>query len=70
MQVDFDHARIRRHAEQVEAWIARWLVAFQQHGLLEFGGDGFDRGDQFQVVVELFEWWHEEIQHAIAGFRA
>ena len=70
VDVHLDDARVRRHAEAVEARILRRLVAFEDHRRIHGFGGRFDRGDQLEVVLELVGGRHEYIEHAVARLGA
>ena len=52
MDVDFDHAGVRRDANDVHARIDRGRVALDLHRKSDFFGRGFGGGDQFEIVLE------------------
>ena len=66
MHIDLDDAGIGRHLDDVEARIGRGLIAFDMDRLAEFGGGGFDRGEQLDVIVEPFDRRHEHAELAVA----
>ena len=70
MNVHFDHTRIGRHAEIVQARIARRLVAFEHDRLRLRLRNRLDGSDELQVVLEPRDGRHENIEHAVAGFGA
>ena len=61
---------IRRHAEAVEARVARRLVTFEHHRRGQLAGRGLDRGHQLQVVLEPAGGRHEYIKSAVARLGA
>ena len=67
MDVHFDHARIRRHLEQLQTLIARRRIAFDDDLHAQFGSARFDGGQQVQIVVELGQRRHEDVQHLMAA---
>ena len=52
MDVDFDHARIRRDANDVHARIDRRRVALDLHRKPDFFGRRFSGCDQFEIILE------------------
>ena len=68
MNVDFDHAGIRRHLDHLDAGIERRRVALDMDLELHLFGGGLHRGDQFQIVFQLLHLRHEGAQDAVADF--
>ncbi|MNR07555.1 hypothetical protein D3C85_1236800 [compost metagenome] len=64
LHVDLDHPRIRGDAEVAQTWIARRLIALQQHRAHQLFGCGFDGSDQFEVILDPLQRRHEQIQPA------
>src|SRR5262245_34807805 len=70
MNVDFDYARIRSNFEVCEARIVWGLVTFKENRLRHFPGRLFHRSNQFQVVFQRYDGWHENIENAVSWLRA
>ena len=68
VDIDLDNARVRGDTQQLQARVARGRVAFQNQFELEFFRSGFNRTEQVQVVFELLQRWHKDVEHA--GFFA
>ena len=66
MDVDFDHAGIGRHLDDVDARIVRRRIAFDVHRRRQFGGRRFDRAQQFEIIGRGFGRRHEHAQPAVA----
>ena len=64
VDVDLDHAGVRRDLQQLEARVARWRVAFQHQLETRFFGRRFDGRQQVKVSFELVQGRHEDVQHA------
>ena len=66
MNVDLDHARVRRDIENTHARVAGWRVAFDDerssHGL----GGVLDRRQQRDVILDALERRHEHMKVAVA----
>ncbi|MNI28651.1 hypothetical protein D3C73_824390 [compost metagenome] len=62
LHVDVDHPRVGRDAKIAQPWIARRLVAFQQHRAMQFLGGGLDGRDQFQIILDPLQRRHEQVQ--------
>ena len=63
VDVDLDDAGIGRHLQQLQPRVARRRVALQHqlHALL--GGRGLHRPQQGQVVLQVLQRRHEDVQH-------
>ena len=70
VDVDFDHARIGRHAQCRQARITRRLVAFEDQWQAHLDGGVLDGRDEFEVVLEHRHRRHEHIEPTIARFGA
>src|SRR4051812_17215002 len=68
LNIDFDYAGIRRHLDHLDTGIERWRVALDVHLYLHFFGGRLQRGDELEIVLELFDRRHEGAQHAVADF--
>ena len=62
MNIDFDHARIGSHPDDIQARIVGRLVAFDLHRLAQLARGVFDRGQQFDPVFKRLGWRHEHAQ--------
>ncbi len=67
LDVDFQHPRVRRHLDDVEARIVRRGVAFDMHGHAGFRRRVLDGGDQVQVILQGFRRRHEHANAAVTG---
>ena len=70
LNVDFDHTRVRRDAERLDAMIVRRLVAFDDDRAIKFCSGILDGGDDLEILLQLIRWRHENVQRAVAGFDA
>ena len=52
MNVDFDHAGVRRNANDIHARIDRGRVALDLHRKPDFFRRRLSGGDQFEVILE------------------
>jgi hypothetical protein len=68
VNVDLDNARIGRHADDVEARVVRWCIAFDMHGQTGFLGSGFRNRQQFKIVVHRLRRRHEYAEPSITRF--
>ena len=68
MHVDFNHAGIGRHLDDVDARIVGGRVALDAHGRVALARDRLDRAEEFQIIVELWRRRHEDAEHAVAKF--
>src|ERR1017187_4002887 len=62
MHVHFDHARVGRDGELVQARIARRRLAFDDDRRAHFGDDGFDAGDEIEIIFRVLNRRHENMQ--------
>jgi len=67
VDVDLDHARVGRHGQRLQARVARRRVAFEHDLHRQLGAGGLDGGQQFEVVLQVRQRRHEDIQHAAAA---
>ena len=65
VDVDLDHAGVWGHTQQLDARVARRLVALDTQLELELGGAVLDGRDQRQIVFDALEWRHKHMQAAI-----
>ena len=65
VDVDFDDAGIGRDLQEFQARIERWRVAFHHDAHLQFAGCGLHGGDQIQIILHIFQWRHEDVEHAL-----
>ena len=70
LNVHFQHARVGRQLEVLQAVIVRRRIAFQDDRHLQFGGGLLDRGDQTQIILEPLDRRHENVQPSLARFDA
>ena len=70
MDIDFDDARVGRHAEMRQARVGRRLVAFHDHRQVHFLSGRLDGSNDFQVIVELLGRRHEDVELAVARLGA
>ncbi len=68
LDVDFDHAGIGRHHDEVDARIARRRVAFDLDLEAEFGGGRLNRRQQFEIILQPFGRRHEHADALVAHF--
>ncbi len=66
LHVDFDHARIRRHFQNLEARIVRRAIALDVHRHADRPRRILQAGQQRRVVVHAFQRRHEDAQRAVA----
>ena len=52
MDVDFDHAGIGRHLDDIDARIERRRIAFDVDRRLQVGGGRLDGGEQLEIILE------------------
>ena len=64
VDVDLDHAGVGRDLQQLEARVARRRVALQHDLHPQLLGGRLHGGEQAQVVFQLLQRRHEDIQHA------
>ena len=69
LDVHLDDAGVGRDAEVRQARIGRRLVALDDQADAERLGARFDRGDEFEIVVETVARRHEDVEHAVACLR-
>ena len=62
MDVDFDHARVGRDANDVQARIDRGRVALDLHRQPDLFGRSLGGGDQFEIVLEPLDRGQENAQ--------
>jgi len=70
VDVHLDHARVGSDAEVLQARVQRRFVALQQHRAAQLGSHRLDGRDQLQVVLQMRQRRHEQIQAALARFGA
>ena len=70
VHVDLDDAGIGRDGELVQARIARRRFAFDDDRRAHFGDDGFDAGDQIEIILRRLNRRHEKMQPSIARLDA
>ena len=70
MDVDFDYTRVGSHFDVIQPIILRWKIAFDDHGGGQFAGRGFNRGDEMQVILDVAQRRHEDVQASLARFHA
>ena len=63
VNVDLDHTRVRRDLQQLEARVAWRRVALHDDLHAQCSGGGFDGADQCQVVLQLGQGGHEDVEH-------
>src|SRR4051794_23306865 len=68
LDVDLDHAGIRRYLDHLDARIVGRRITFDMNLQLHLFGGRLDGCDQFQIVFQLFDRWHEGAEHAVADF--
>ena len=68
VDVHLDYARIGGDADHVQAGIMRRGVAFDMDRNPQFRRSGFGGGDQVQIILDLFDRWHEDTQPPVARF--
>ena len=66
MNVDFDHARIRRDAEQAQMWIARRWIALDRYRNMHCARDTLNCAQQGDVFAGVLERRHEDVEVAFA----
>ena len=66
MDVDLDHARIGRDADDVEPRVDRRRVALDMERQPEAFRRRLDRGDQLEIVLEPLDRRHEHAQAPVA----
>ena len=66
MNVDFDHARIRRDAEQAQMWIARRWIALDRYRNMHCARDELNCAQQGDVFAGVLERRHEDVEVAFA----
>ncbi|MCY1214496.1 hypothetical protein D9M72_263100 [compost metagenome] len=64
VDVDFDHARVGRHGQHLQARIARRRIAFHHDAHAQLLRGGFDGGDEVEVVLQARQRRHEDVEHA------
>ena len=64
MDVDLDHARVGRDLQHLQPRVARRRIAFEHDLHAQLGGRGLDRGQQFEVVLQVLQRRHEDVEHA------
>src|SRR6266446_973061 len=67
MNVDLDHARVRRDAEHAQMWIARRRVALDGYRNMHCACHKLDRVEQRDVLVDMLERRHEDVKVALAN---
>ena len=70
LNVDFDHAGVGGDAQHRNARIARRLVAFEDYRQFHRFRCGFDGGNDFEIVLQLSDRRHEQIELALTHFGA
>ena len=70
MHVDFNHPRIGRQRNVLQAIVVRRQVAFDHHRRPQFLRGGLDGREQFQVGFQAIERRQEDVQAALARFHA
>ena len=66
VDVDLDHARIGRDANDVQARIDRRRVAFDLHLEPDFFRSRFGRGDQFEIILETLDRRQKDAEASVA----
>jgi hypothetical protein len=65
MDVHLDHAG-SGHADDVDARVVRRRIAFDLNGQIFLLRRRLDRGDQFQVILDLLDRRHEHTEPPVA----
>ncbi len=66
MDIDLDDAGIGRHLDHVDARIVGRRIALDVDGALFSRAAALDRGEQFEIIVELRDRRHEHADLAVA----
>ncbi len=66
MDVDFDHAGIGRHLDDIEPRVRRRRIALDADGRVARLGDGLHRGEDLQIILKPLGRRHEHAQEAVA----
>lgn len=70
VDVDFDHAGVGGHLDDVNPVVMWGEVALDNHGHLQILGRLFDGMDQFEIVFEVVDRRHEDVQASPPRFDA
>ncbi len=65
VNVDFDDAGVRGHAEGIQARVRGWLVTFHHDRQRHRFGGGFEGRDYLQIIFQRVGGRHENIEHAV-----
>ncbi|MCY1508738.1 hypothetical protein D9M68_430580 [compost metagenome] len=70
MDVDLDHARIRRNADDVDALVLRRRIALDVHGQSDRGCSAFRGRDEVEIFLDAGHRRHEDAEPAVARLDA
>jgi hypothetical protein len=68
MHIDFDHTGIGCNPDNVEARVMGRAVAFDMNFQPKPVGGNFRGRYQFEIVLDLFDRWHEDAQPTVTRF--
>ncbi len=67
MDVDLDHPRVGRHLQHLQTRVARRRITFEHDLQPQLGGGGLDGGQQVEVVLQVLQRRHEDVERAAAA---
>ena len=70
MYVDFDHTRVGSGFDMLQSIIIRRQITLHDDRNFQFGSGLFNFRQQFQIAFQMIHGWHENMQYAIACFKA